>query len=50
MPLFMMIVTHILTAQKLGCQIILSKNIQHLQQVGTLHIINPFVSDIYIIM
>jgi predicted nucleic acid-binding protein len=36
-------------AQKLDCQIILSEDMQHLQQVDNLQIINPFVSDISII-
>jgi predicted nucleic acid-binding protein len=36
-------------AQKLDCQIILSEDMQHQQQVGNLQIINPFVSDISII-
>lgn len=37
-------------AQKLDCQILLSEDMQHLQQVGSLQIINPFVSDISIIV
>jgi predicted nucleic acid-binding protein len=36
-------------AQKLDCQIVLSEDMQHLQQVDNLQIINPFVSDISII-
>ncbi len=36
-------------AQKLDCQILLSEDMQHLQQVNNLQIINPFVSDISII-
>ncbi len=37
-------------AQKQDCQIVLSEDLQHLQQVGNLQIINPFVSDISIMV